>query len=909
MKANKGSANTGWAELKDLYRPGVIASLRTLAASLGLPAEGREYIRQALEAPSRRVRSTAGSASGSYPSQKMGVSIGFESRTLELPAILTLESDEGVAAYVDQAPALSVRYKRQGRTRAYQQRPDFLVLRRDGALLIECKPLEQILKRNVGDPGFYVQVDGRWTCPPLQEAARPLGLSHEVWTEASFSRIRLQNLRMLGDYLTGASKLPGYEQAVDAIQRYLGVKVRAGVEDLLRELREQITVDDLYLAIARGDVAFDLDAAPLSDPGRCTVFRDHQSMQAFELSGHSRVPLEQRISGAVVEISADVAIEWDGQLWRCVNIGRSTATIQQGDRYETLPRLVFDTLIREGRLKPTKTLEVASEDAHVRECIAKATPSDLRTANLRHARISRYLAPGARAPASRTERRYLSQYRQAQAKHGSGLIGLIPGFARCGNRTPRLLPDVMDIVIRVINEHYLTAANKHVLSVHRLILDECEAAHLPAPSYAWLCRFIHRMPAYQTQRSRKGAKGAYGIEARTQAHDQADKTSPERPWERGHLDHTLMDVETAFSETGEVLGRCWLTLLIDHDSRRVLAFHITYDAPSYRSVLMVFRKCVQRFGRLPEQVVVDGGKEFQSVWFDTTCALYRVTIIRRPVAKARHGSQGERFFDTCNTHLLHFLSGNTQLRKNVRQMTEEVNPSRFATWTLPDLHAHLEKYFYEVYDMLAHRELLVTPRLAYERGMERHGNRPDRLVVDNELFRITTSPSTEKGTAKVQPDGVKIRYVYYNHPALQRHLGKTLPVRYDPFDLAVAWAHVDGAWVELRSRHSQILRGFTEHQMDLMTAEWRKRRSAVEKAKLSEPVLVKFLKEVLQTETLLLERKRAAEERRLRAPDAHEHIDSVVEQECAGEAGLIPGAGAIDPFALAAANVELLETM
>ena len=76
-------------------------------------------------------------------------------------------------------------------------------------------------------------------------------------------------------------------------------------------------------------------------------------------------------------------------------------------------------------------------------------------------------------------------------------------------------------------------------------------------------------------------------------------------------------------ETGQLLGPSWLTLLIDAYSRRVLGRTVTFDPPSYRSVMMVIRECVRRHARLPEVLVVDGGKEFAACfsrrcWPDTS---------------------------------------------------------------------------------------------------------------------------------------------------------------------------------------------------------------------------------------------------------------------------------------------------
>jgi len=87
----------------------------------------------------------------------------------------------------------------------------------------------------------------------------------------------------------------------------------------------------------------------------------------------------------------------------------------------------------------------------------------------------------------------------------------------------------------------------------------------------------------------------------------------DRPFEIGHIDHSPLDLELVCSQTGEVLGRPWLTLTTDAYSRRFLAIHLTFDPPSYRSCMMVMRECVARHHRLPQTIAVDGGKEFQTL--------------------------------------------------------------------------------------------------------------------------------------------------------------------------------------------------------------------------------------------------------------------------------------------------------
>ena len=99
-------------------------------------------------------------------------------------------------------------------------------------------------------------------------------------------------------------------------------------------------------------------------------------------------------------------------------------------------------------------------------------------------------------------------------------------------------------------------------------------------------------------------------------------------------------------------------VLLDGFSRRILAFHLTFDPPSYRTLMMLIRRCVERHGRLPNTLIVDGSKEFRSIYFETLTAAYEIVTKQRPGGKPRYGSLIERMFGTVNTQFLHTLKGN-----------------------------------------------------------------------------------------------------------------------------------------------------------------------------------------------------------------------------------------------------------
>jgi putative transposase len=154
--------------------------------------------------------------------------------------------------------------------------------------------------------------------------------------------------------------------------------------------------------------------------------------------------------------------------------------------------------------------------------------------------------------------------------------------------------------------------------------------------------------------------------------------------------------------TGQPTSKPWTTFLIDAYSRRVLACYVTYDPPSYRSAMMAFRLCVQRYGRLPQELVVDRSSEFQSVYFEALLSQCFVTKLERPSHQPHFGSVLERLFGTTTTELLNQLRGNTQATKIPRLMTQEVDPKRLAVWTLDRFTLRLTEYVTEVYDQMDH---------------------------------------------------------------------------------------------------------------------------------------------------------------------------------------------------------------
>ena len=349
----------------------------------------------------------------------------------------------------------------------------------------------------------------------------------------------------------------------------------------------------------------------------------------------------------------------------------------------------------------------------------------------------------------------------------------------------------------------------------------------------------------------------------------------DRPWECGHIDHTQFDIELRDSRTKKLLGKPWGTILSDANTRRFLAVVVSFDPPSYRSCMAVLRECVRRHGRLPKTIIVDWGKEFGSVYFETFLARYEIHKKSRPEAEPRFGSVCERLFGSTNTRFVHNIMGSTKIMKNVRKVTKSVNPKKHALWTLPKFYVRLREWAYEVHDTIEHPALGQTPREAYIQGMKRSGERLHKMIAYDESFIMLTLPTTPKGEATVIPQrGVKIHYIHYWSQSFRDRTveGTKVPVRYDPFNAGVAYAYVKRRWVQCVSE-SPALNGRSEKEMQAATEILRqKNRLHNQQFAVTARQIADFIVSTEAEEALELQRLRDAEYKQTIA--THEELET-----------------------------------
>jgi putative transposase len=165
------------SDILEKFPPGLADEIQTAIQHANLPIVGENYVRAALASPSRRVGCRTGNVCGRFASRKMGITVEFESRTIELSQILSNEANSDVIAFLSQPPQIKFNYhcSKSGRNRGYLRTPDLLEFSSFGITLVECKTEAELRETAIERPDVISKShDGHWRCPPGEVAAEAL---------------------------------------------------------------------------------------------------------------------------------------------------------------------------------------------------------------------------------------------------------------------------------------------------------------------------------------------------------------------------------------------------------------------------------------------------------------------------------------------------------------------------------------------------------------------------------------------------------------------------------------------------------------------------------------------------------------------------------------------------------------
>ncbi len=700
---------------------------------------------------------------------------------------------------------------KRGRTQRPLHTADYFVFRSRQAGWEECKPVEELHRQAKSRPNRYVlDEQGNWRCPPGEAFAAQYGLTYRMRSSDQINWAAQDNWLYLEDYYQDLEKLTVADADLETLWQIVDKHPSMSLADL-RIAASVVSSDRINIAIAKHALYVDLATYRLSEPWHAPVFRNRHLARAY-----ARPKVQEDTSFAPPALTEHPSITLEGRelLERASDIDLATAVFR-------------NRVIHPGHYDDDEQRQTAE------------------------ARV---------AVPARTRQYWQQLYRDAETRYGSGFLGLLPRYHNCGGNR-KIDPEVISLIHGILETHYDTITQKPKRGAYGEYLKRSEEQHLkPVSERTFYTEAGHHKTIYEQTLVREGTRAAYPFK---DYFHEAEKTVSRHggyAWAMAHLDHTELNLVLCDSRTGQPLGKCWLTLLILSHPRRIAAFYLTFDPPSYRSCLAVLRLCVKRYGRLPTAITVDGGPEFQSVYFEQLLALYRVRKHQRPAAEPRFGAPQERLFGTMETEFLYHLLGNTQATQQPRVMTKATDPHRHAVWTLPALASRLGQWADEEYDTIRHPALGMTPREAYELSIQRDGERAHKHIEYDDTFCMATFPTTRKGTAKVEPGvGVRMNYLDYWCEAMRDATVEEtqVKVRYDPFDVSIGYTRIDGRWRECITPYTEFA-GCSERELQLLTEELRKRNRLQygrEQVELTQKQLAAFRRENATVEAILSQQR------------------------------------------------------
>jgi len=267
-----------------------------------------------------------------------------------------------------------------------------------------------------------------------------------------------------------------------------------------------------------------------------------------------------------------------------------------------------------------------------------------------------------------------------------------------------------------------------------------------------------------------------------------------RPLQRVEVDNTPLDLLVIDEATRLVLGRPWVTVMIDRYSRMVVGFYVSFRKPSVESVLRCLRhamlpKTYMRekypgirgawpcFG-LIELIVCDNGLEFHAKDLEAACADIGTHLLYCQPRTPHLKGVIERFLKTLNYNFLHLVPGTTYATYEKRLGYDSVTK---AVLTLSELQQAIHKWIVEVYGATYHRGINAAPLQRWQEGVETDA---PELAPDPQRLKVYLGQVARR---QLDSNGIQLNNLRYTSDALQRIRGdkKSLEVtaRYDPDDL------------------------------------------------------------------------------------------------------------------------------
>jgi putative transposase len=359
---------------------------------------------------------------------------------------------------------------------------------------------------------------------------------------------------------------------------------------------------------------------------------------------------------------------------------------------------------------------------------------------------------------------------------------------------------VAELIDNAIDEVYLKDQRFTVRAVYDALIAKIDDANrfrnlddqLPLPDMSSLHDLVNKLDDYDVIEARYGKKIA---DEKYRAVLQGAR--PSRPLERVECDHTTTDLFVVDPVTMLPIGRAFLTWMIDVYTKMILGFYISFNPPSYLTVMECLKHAIRpktyirgkysnirndwkAYG-IPEVLVVDNAREFHGRNLEDACHQLGIVLQFSPRGKPWIRTTVERSFRTIATQLHHQMPGTTFSDIIERA---DYEPGKTAIITPDVLDEITHKWIVDIYQVSGHRGIRDIPALRWEKGIAEW---PPALPVNSEFLDVALGYTEER---VVSNRGIELDNLFYNDEelamvrrALEPH--KRVIIKRDPLDLSL----------------------------------------------------------------------------------------------------------------------------
>lgn len=487
--------------------------------------------------------------------------------------------------------------------------------------------------------------------------------------------------------------------------------------------------------------------------------------------------------------------------------------------YRITEILDFETIIgvevesgRSASLRINELSPVVAESAPATEDLDEIADEDWKIAQQRFAAIKPLLTitmMGRHDVEQRAEEvgvNAATLYRWLQRYNAIGVItALIPqkrGWKEGKSRIPVFAEQVID---EVIKDYYLTTQRSTPQKTVTEVLRRCQQRGIDPPHASTIRARIGKVTEKQRLRGRgfkEKAKNKFLPAA-------GSFPNADYPLAVIQIDHTPADIILVDDLYRKPIGRPWITLAMDVNSRMVTGYYLSFDPPSETSVAMCVAHSVLPKEEwlllhkvdakwpvwgFPKTIHVDNGADFRSNNFQQSCLTYGINLEYRPVKQPRYGGHIERVLGTFLREI-HDLPGTTF--SSIKDK-DGYNSEKEAVMTKSEFETWLVTLICKVYHQRMHSSIGMTPLRKWEIGIfgnnEIQGAGLPARPADRLTILLDFLPSFRR---TVQTFGVTIDGMTYYADVLRQWINAEDPelkgkkrefvFRRDPRDISTVW--------------------------------------------------------------------------------------------------------------------------